>query len=201
MNRRSGVETSCHPPLVVSRLRSAGFWGMVAVGILVGFFVVGPCVSLLGCTPARDPSTLDLRTPAAMRAVLVLESDAVYVASRICAAVVDDMTAAGESAGDLATLKRAVALADDCANTYHAARDALLVGEATLDAWEEGKSGNVACAAGAGLDAIRHVRDVVGRVSPREFPGIVDDALRLAPLLLSVLPGQVCELPPRKGGA
>lgn len=70
-------------------------------------------------------------------------------------------------------------LARQCQEAYASARSSLLIASAGVDAWDEGKRGDVTCAVvHAASDLSRTVSEFKARQIP--IPLIVDDSLRLA---------------------
>jgi hypothetical protein len=141
-------------------------------------------LALFGCAGAKSPS-LDLHDPATMRAVLAAGAEGIAAADKTCAQVADSI--ATHANGDLTTLKRAATLNDGCNKAAHAGRDALLAGEAALDACNDGHQAEVACAAQHGLDALRSLLSSVRGIDPQVVPPVADQAVAALSALLPAL--------------
>ena len=118
-----------------------------AIGIIVAAFATACCGS-----PA---------TRAEARAAVLVSAEPVKVLDTRCAALALDT--------------RDIDLARRCEVAYDQARTALVVAATGVDAWEEGKKGEVACAvarAVASLDAL--MKEMRG-----EMPAVALDALTL----------------------
>lgn len=96
--------------------------------------------------------------------------------------------AADETCAAIAKSRRDVDLATTCAKAFDAARDSLIGAEASVDAWDRGASGDVSCAVARGVSALTSIVSAV-RTAGGTVPPVVDDALRLAPLVTGVCRG------------
>ncbi len=114
-----------------------------------------------GCTPAATP-----REQA--RSVILTIADGVHQADLTCSVVAKD--------------DRNLELAKKCATYVATAREALLIAESGIDAWEQGTSKNIPCAMRSAVDALSRLLDTLSAMHV-DHPPAVDDALRLAPML------------------
>lgn len=159
----------------------------------------GFAISLLGCPGAKTPS-LDLSSPTAMRAILALEAQAIVEADKVCGDVAHVLSVEAESKLDLAGVKHAAAVNLQCSKIAEDAKVALLVGQSVLDAYEDGMQGRIGCAAGAGIDALRQIRNLVEGISNQALPPSVEQAIDGALALMSIA-APACPLPPPSGDA
>lgn len=96
--------------------------------------------------------------------------------------------AANEACATVAERTRDVELAATCADAFDAAKDSLIAAESTVDAWDRGAAGDISCAASRGVAALTSIVSAV-RTAGGNLPPVVDDALRLAPLVTGVCRG------------
>lgn len=126
----------------------------MVLAVLVLFF--GP---MLGCVPSTTPVQV---SRAEVRSALNLVAEGVRTVDLICA--------------QTARVKQDIPLAKTCKDAYDVARDSLIgIGEG-VDAWNEGKHGETACAlkkANAALASFRKVAFQAGAA----LPPLVDDAI------------------------
>ncbi|WP_394825046.1 hypothetical protein [Pendulispora albinea] len=135
----------------------------------LGLGIVACALALGGCAPAFGARFPERHT--ARAAVLTL-AEAVKVADHTCA--------------DLARELQSLELARTCDDGYGVARSALLLAEASVDAWDAGQQQRTLCAAGKAAVALRNVTDAVVR-SGGKIPNVVEDALRVSASL-----GRLC---------
>lgn len=139
--------------------------------ILIPFFTF-LCVFLTltlleGCSPAATP-----REQA--RSVILVVADGVHQADLTCAVV---------AKGD-----QNLKLAEQCAKLVATAREALLIAEGGIDAWDQGTSKNIPCAMRSAVTALTQLLDTLQSMHV-DHPPVVDDALRMAPLLTGACRG------------
>jgi hypothetical protein len=96
--------------------------------------------------------------------------------------VAEGLRQADFACADLAIAARDLPLAEACADAYDAAREALLAAEAGVDAWDRGAAGEVSCATARAVEGLQRMISLVAAAGGR-LPAVVEDALRLAPLL------------------
>lgn len=101
--------------------------------------------------------------------------------------------AEGVRQGDLtcASIARAdnnIMLAEKCVPIVREARTALLTAEDAIDAWDKGASGDVPCAVRSAVDALSRLVQVI-RERRADIPPVIDDAMKLAPLLTGACRG------------
>lgn len=137
------------------------------VSLLALAFVCFACAPSAGAPPPSPPNRPELA-----RAVVTTMAEAVKLADAGCAAV-------AAVAHDLPT-------AEACAAAYKVAREALLVAEGGVDAWDTGNRKGVFCGVAKGAAALAQMADVL-RAHEVTLPPLVVDALKL-PVLL----GGVC---------
>lgn len=95
--------------------------------------------------------------------------------------------AEGVRAADLACASVALgrkdrALATRCADAYDRARTALELAETGVDLWDRGAAGDVPCATATAVAELRQLGALLEGAGGRS-PPVLEDALRLAPLL------------------
>lgn len=117
--------------------------------------------ALPGCPKAQTP-----REEA--RAIVLTVAEGVRAADLACASV--------------ARGRVDVKLALDCADAYDRARLSLEVAESAVDLWDRGSAGDVPCATARAVDALTELGNLL-RVSGGKVPPVLEDALRLAPVL------------------
>lgn len=124
-------------------------------------------ILLIGCKPAETP-----REQA--RGTILTIAFAVRAANDACST--------------MAERTRNVDLATSCADAFDAARDALSGAESAVDAWDRGTAGDVSCAVARGVSSLTSIVSAVRRAGGN-LPPVVDDAMRLAPLVTGVCRG------------
>lgn len=117
------------------------------------------CLVLSGCVHA---------TRAEARGAVLATAEAVKVGDEVCAKRALERT-------DLELARR-------CEAAYTTARGALITAAASVDAWDEGKRGDVTCSV---VHAIDEVAKVAAELRARKLPvpPVLDDAVRLASAL------------------
>lgn len=137
-------------------------------------FALALALLCFACSPsagAPAPSPAPSR-PELARAVVTTIAEAVKLADAGCSAV--------------AAAARDVATAEACAAAYKVAREALLVAERGVDAWDSGDRKGVVCGVVQGAAALAQMADAL-RAHDVTLPPLVVDALKLPALL-----GGVC---------
>jgi hypothetical protein len=129
----------------------------VLVGLAVGCAILG----VQACKPSQSPRETG-------RAVVLVVADAVKQLDIACARV--------------ATAKHDAAVATKCADGYDLARHALLGAEAAIDNYDGSGADELPCAVARAMVAAKAMTDAVQAAGGR-IPAVVEDALRLAPLL------------------
>lgn len=137
-----------------------------------------PLVGIIACgTPAASP--VAERDQA--RAAILTIAEAVKTGDAVCAQAA-------------LSLKKAP-LAKGCADAYDDARSSLLVAESSIDAWEQGEAGNVACAGSHALQAVVTIENLLAS-NGVAVPAVVQDAVKLGQMFLPL-----CAPSPVDGGA
>lgn len=120
-------------------------------------FIIAVAVLLVGCGASA--------TRAQARGAVLVTAEAVKLADTTCAQVALERT-------DLA-------LARACEQAYDLARASAIAAAAAVDAWDEGKRGEVACALQRAAGELRKVASEL-RARQANVPKVIDDALGLA---------------------
>jgi hypothetical protein len=149
--------------------RSALFLFPVLVTIAVMIFVVAIFAGCEGCGGAVPVPT----TPREQaRATTLVLADGVVLARKQCAQLADD--------------RKDLPLAERCLAAYETAYAALMAAGSTVDAWDDGRRGEVACATSRGAGAARALGEAVASAGGR-VPPTLEDGLRLFDQLMAGL--------------
>jgi len=138
------------------------------IAITFGAAIVGAhlTLALASCSGGRSSVPALPTTPREQaRATVLVLAEGVREADQRCADV-------GREAGNLVLLDR-------CTKAYDTARGALLVAAGAVDAYDDGRQGDVACATATGIDAALELAGLI-RSAGGDLPAALDDGLRLA---------------------
>lgn len=150
-------------PLPLWQLSSArrhlgAFFVSMALVLVLG------AIALMGCQGCGAHPSLPTTPREQARAVVLVLTEGVREADHRCAE-------AGTDAGDLRLLDR-------CAAAYAVARSSLLVAAGAVDAWDEGRKGETACATIRGAEAAAELAGLI-RSNGAEVPVALEDGLAL----------------------
>lgn len=151
-------------------------------------------VALGGCSWLTGPKSPELAAREVVRGAVAGASWGVRVATAYCAHVVARLDDSDDS--------RADALWQTCADSFDAAKAALVAADVVVDAWDAAAAGKVACLAGRALvafDAILAALEKVGAKLPADVRATVDDGVKLGRFLVALVPGGgSCPMPAKK---
>lgn len=122
-----------------------------------------------GSPPANAPPQDPARETA--RSVVLVVAEAVHAADSACAAV--------------AITRRDPELAEKCVVAYKLARGATVAAGESIDAWDAGSRGAIACAVVKAGNALATMVDAI-RSGGATVPPVIVDALALVPVLSGV---------------
>ena len=145
------------------------FWRrLLALAFTVGTLVCGARLLLAtaACSGGCAPLPAFPATPREQaRATILVLAEGVREADQRCAEVGRD------------TLN--LPLLDNCAKAYAVGRSSLLVAAGAVDAWDEGRAGETACATATGLTAALELASLI-RAAGGAVPPALEDGLMLA---------------------
>lgn len=116
--------------------------------------------------------------PDAMHAALEITAKAIVESDKVCASVADALIDSAATLPELqreARIKVGGELAHKCGVAARKGLQALAVGEDAVNAYTEGKTGSIGCAAQQGLSALREIEQLVVPYG-RPLPPINDHA-------------------------
>jgi hypothetical protein len=161
--------------------------------------ILALCLALAGCGlfggGGSTPTALDLKDPAAMRAVLASGAQGVLDAWNVCKTTARALGNVGADEHNTKTVQTAIDLAKQCESEYDHAREALLTGQSILDIYENAYEGRVSCAALTGFDGLKHLEALVSQFSKDALPKSVTDAEQNLQRLVAALVAPMCPVP------